>query len=115
MRTCVIKCGEHHIELDVALDAGERMKGLLGRDGLEQGKGFLLPACTCVHTWFMKFPLDLVYLNSEMTVVKVRSNVRPFRMSWCFGAETTLELAAGEADRCGIVPGMKVEPLENSS
>ncbi|MFC1671562.1 DUF192 domain-containing protein [Planctomycetota bacterium] len=111
MKTCAIKCGEHQIELEVALGAGERMKGLLGRDGLDQGKGYLLPACTCVHTWFMKFPLDLVYINADMTVVKVCRNVKPFRMSCCFGAETTLELAAGEADRCEIEPGTKVEAL----
>jgi uncharacterized membrane protein (UPF0127 family) len=108
----IIRCGEEIIELEVALSTGDRMKGLLGRDSLEKGRGFLLPGCSCVHTFFMRFPIDLVYINSEMTVVKVRRNVPPFRFSCCIGAESTLELAAGEADRCGIEPGMRVERME---
>jgi uncharacterized membrane protein (UPF0127 family) len=108
----IIKCGSETIELEVAMAVGERMKGLLGRDSLERGRGFLLPACSCVHTFFMKFPIDLVYVDSEMNVVKVSRNVKPFRFSCCLGAESTLELAAGEADRCGIEPGMKIERVE---
>ncbi len=108
----IIRCGGESIELEVALAAGERMKGLLGRDSLEKGRGFLLPACSCVHTLFMRFPIDLVYIDGEMNVVKVCRNVQPYRFSCCLRAESTLELAAGEADRCGIEPGTKIERVE---
>ena len=108
----IIRCGTETVELEVAIDTVERLKGLLVRDSLEQGRGFLLPACSSVHTFFMRFPIDLVFIDSEMTVVKVRRNVPPFRLSSCRGAESTLELAAGEADRCGIEPGMRIERVE---
>jgi uncharacterized protein len=84
------------------------MRGLLGRDGLAQGEGLLLKPCGSVHTAFMRFPIDVVFLDRELSVVAVRPEVRPWRTARARGAKVTLELAAGEAARLGIASGMQL-------
>lgn len=85
-----------------------RMRGLLGRDGLGEGEGLLLKPCGSVHTLFMGFPIDVVFLDRELSVVAVRPEVPPWRTAGARGAKVTLELAAGEAGRLGIEPGMQL-------
>lgn len=86
-----------------------RTLGLMGRRGLPDATGLLIEPCGSVHTSFMRFPLDVVYLDRDRRVVKVATGVRPWRLS-AGGrrAKATLELAAGEAERLGIVPGARV-------
>ena len=85
-----------------------RMRGLLGRSGLEQGEGLLLKPCGSVHTLFMRFSIDVVFLDRELSVLAVRPEVRPWRTAGARGAKVALELAAGEAARFGIAPGMRL-------
>jgi uncharacterized membrane protein (UPF0127 family) len=94
----------------VADRALPRMRGLLGRRGLESGEGLLLKPAPSVHTFFMRFPIDAVFLDREGTVVKVRT-VRPWRLAGSRGAHATLELAAGEAERRAIRQGDRLEPV----
>jgi hypothetical protein len=84
------------------------MKGLLGRSELPAGEGILLKPAGSVHTLFMRFPIDVVYLDKELTVLGVRRALRPWRTSGQRGAKAALELAAGEAARVGIEPGAKL-------
>ena len=84
------------------------MRGLLGRDGLAEGEGLLLEPCGSVHTLFMRFPIDVVFLDRELSVVAVRQEVRPWRTAGARGAKVALELATGEAARLGIRPGMQL-------
>ncbi|MGD0914728.1 MAG: DUF192 domain-containing protein [Terracidiphilus sp.] len=81
--------------LEVADQGETRMKGLLGRDHLSPGEGLWILPCEAVHTFWMKFPIDLVYLNRRNQIRKLRSNVPPWRLSACFSAHSVLELAAG--------------------
>jgi uncharacterized protein len=85
-----------------------RMRGLLGRNGLDRGEGLLLKPCGSVHTLFMGFPIDVVFLDRELSVVSVRPELRPWRTAGARGAKVTLELAAGEAARLGVAAGMKL-------
>jgi hypothetical protein len=87
------------------------MRGLLGRRGLESGEGLLLKPAPSVHTFFMRFPIDAVFLDREGSVLKVRSHLRPWRVAAARGAHATLELAAGEAQRRGIGRGDRLEPV----
>ena len=64
--------------------------------------------CGSVHTLFMRFPIDVVFLDRELSVVAVRLEVRPWRTARARGAKVTLELAAGEAARRGIGPGTQL-------
>jgi len=91
--------------LAVADSAPTRMKGLLGRRGLEPGEGLLLRPAGSVHTAFMRFAIDVVFLNRQMEVLRVVSGMRPWRMVGQRGARAVLELAAGEAVRTGIAAG----------
>ena len=81
------------------------MRGLLGRPGLPEGEGMLFPRTGSVHTMFMRFPIDVVFLDAEMCVLSVREAVPAWRTVKQRGAKATLELAAGEAARVGLAPG----------
>jgi uncharacterized membrane protein (UPF0127 family) len=85
-----------------------RLRGLLGRNGLSSGEGMLLRPAASVHTAFMRFSIDVVFLDREDRVVKVAADLRPWRVVACRGARTVLELPAGEADRRGLRPGVSL-------
>jgi hypothetical protein len=82
-----------HIE--VADTSARRNKGLLGRAGLGAGEGLWIVPCEAVHTFAMKFAIDLIYLDRKHRVVKVRQAVRPGRISGAFRAHSVIELAPG--------------------
>lgn len=83
--------------IEVAGTAGRRNKGLLGRTGLNPGEGLWIVPCEAVHTFAMKFAIDLVYLDRNQRVVKVRSAVRPGRISAALRAHSVIELPAETA------------------
>ena len=58
-----------------------RMKGLLGRRGLAVGEGLLLQPASAIHTWFMRFPIDAVFLDAELRVLRVAEGLRPWRFA----------------------------------
>ena len=87
----------------------ERLLGLLGRDSLASGEGLLIDPCGSVHTLFMRFSLDLVYLSREFIVLKLVRNVRPWRFSGRLGARYTLELQAGEIARLKLSKGQALK------
>ena len=64
----------------VAETAFARLRGLLGRSGLSSGEGMLLRPTSSIHTAFMRFPIDAVFLDRSDRVVKVASDLRPWRM-----------------------------------
>lgn len=86
-----------------------RRKGLLGRDGLAPGDGLWIVPCESVHTFFMRFPIDLVYLDRKKRVRKVRSKVIPWRLSACLSAHSVIELAAGAVRASKTEPGDELE------
>jgi uncharacterized protein len=81
--------------LEAAHTGPARRKGLLGRDGLAAGEGLWIAPCESVHTFFMRFPIDLVYMDRKLQIKKTRSAVGPWRLSTCFSAYSILELPAG--------------------
>ena len=73
----------------------ERMVGLLGRDGLDKGTGMLIEQCGSIHTFFMKFDLDLIFLDSSDRVLKICKSVTSARTVFGgFGARRVLEMEA---------------------
>jgi hypothetical protein len=94
-----------------------RRKGLLGREALLPGEGLWIAPCESVHTFFMRFPIDLVYLDRKLKVKKVRHSVAAWRMSACFAAYSVLELPAGTAEAARTECGDSVEmvPVPASS
>lgn len=95
--------------LEVADSGPKRNKGLLGRKGLAAGEGLWIVPCESVHTFFMQFPIDLVYLDRDYRIKKVRNAVKPWRISACFFAHSILELPAGAIDATQTQRGDIVE------
>ena len=82
-----------------------RMRGLLGRRELPSGEGILLKPASSVHMAFMRFPIDAVFLDADLRVVKIAADLRPWRMAAARGAKSVVEIAAGEAARRGLSVG----------
>jgi uncharacterized protein len=95
--------------VDVADHVAKRRKGLLGRKMLSAGQGLWIVPCEAVHTFGMQFPIDLVYLDRDGRVKKVRSDVPPWRLSVCLSAHSVLELASGSIGRTQTRPGDRLE------
>ena len=76
----------------------ERLAGLAGLDAIGEGEALLLPRCRSVHTFGMRFALDLVWLGPRGEVVRVDRDVAPRRMRTCLRARSVVETAAGRAD-----------------
>ena len=72
---------------------------------LPPGSGLLLPRTSSVHTHFMRFPIDVVFLDSERRIVSVRQALRPWRLAAEKRAASVLELAAGECERLALAEG----------
>lgn len=81
--------------LEKAHSGSTRRKGLLGRESLQSGEGLWIAPCESVHTFFMRFPIDLVYLDRKLKVKKVRHSVGAWRVSACLSAYSVLELPSG--------------------
>lgn len=77
-----------------AFDRQSRNQGLLGRDGLPQGSALVLAPCSGVHTWFMRFPLDILFVSRTGHVLKVRRAVGPWRIAVGLGAFAVVETGA---------------------
>ena len=83
-----------------------RLVGLMGRRGLEEGEGLLLSPCSSVQTLFMRFPIDVIFVDREAKVVKVAPALGPFRLVLGGrGARDALEVAAGTAARSDTAVG----------
>ncbi len=83
----------------------ERTKGLLGSQELVGGEGLLIIPCNSVHTLFMQFSIDVVFLDKQSRVNKIVRGMKPFNFALALRACAVLELPAGDVDRIGIVLG----------
>jgi uncharacterized membrane protein (UPF0127 family) len=81
-------------DVPVATTRSARLLGLAFLDRPEAGEGLLLPGCRCVHTFGMRFPLDLVFLDADRRVIDLRRGVPPGRVVRCRAADSVLELPA---------------------
>jgi uncharacterized membrane protein (UPF0127 family) len=89
----------------VAATPFARMRGLLGRRSLPSGQGILLRPAASIHTFFMRFSIDAVFLDDELKVVWIAPDLRPWRAAGRRGARAVLELPAGECARRGLSVG----------
>jgi uncharacterized protein len=85
-----------------------RMRGLLGRRSLPPGEGITLRPAWSIHTAFMRFSIDVVFIDAEQVVMRVEPRLRPFKTASCRGAREVVELAAGECERRGLAAGDRI-------
>ena len=89
--------------VELAVTRTDRRRGLLGRDALDLSAGMMLAPCVAVHTAFMRFPIDVVFVDREGVVRKIVRDLKPWRIAAAPRAYAALELAAGiERD---VMPG----------
>ena len=86
-----------------------RLRGLLGRSSLPSGEGILLRPASSVHTGFMRFAIDVVFLDRELNVLRVVERLAPWRAAARRQAHAVLELPAGECARRGLREGDRLE------
>ena len=105
--TAVVRAGGKPVcgHCGVAQTPLTRLRGLLGRAGLRPDEGLLIRPTSAIHTCFMRFPIDAVFLTRDLVVVDVVSELRPWRFAARRGAKAVLELTAGESRRRGIQAG----------
>jgi uncharacterized membrane protein (UPF0127 family) len=85
----------------------QRLIGLVGRGQLHENEGLLIVPCNSVHTFFMRYRIDVVFLSRDFRVVKVIHNMKPWRISAVvWKSHSVLELQAGAARRLGIAFGV---------
>ena len=101
---------------EVPESAFTRARGLLGRSGLDAGTGMLIDRAPSVHMFFMRFPIDVVFLDRDRKVVGIRHRLEPWRVAGARRAVAALELPAGSAAEVGLAEGdeLVLEPLEDA-
>ncbi len=91
-----------------------RLRGLLGRRSLPAGRGMLIEPAPSIHSAFMRFEFDAVFLDRDLTVIKLAQRIPPWRTRAARHARSVLELAAGEIESRGVQVGdvLAVESLK---
>ena len=109
MKQEIFKIDSHELTVEIADSFLSRLRGLMFCDKLEDGHGLLIIPCNSVHMMFMRFVIDVVYLNKDFEIIKIVYNLRPWLgLSICFDAHSTLELKSGEARRLNLKIGQKL-------
>ena len=95
--------------VELAVTSDTRRRGLLGRDGLAAGHALLIAPCSSIHTWFMRFPIDVIFVRRDGLVLKTRAAIPAWRMAFGWGAFAVVELRAGAVAESGVKPGDRLE------
>ena len=91
-----------------AFDSQTRRTGLLHHKSLQSGTAMIIAPTNAIHTFFMKFPIDVLFVAKDGVVVKRRDALRPWRMSAAWGAHAVIELSAGALERSPVRVGDRV-------
>ncbi|MBS2021253.1 MAG: DUF192 domain-containing protein [Deltaproteobacteria bacterium] len=96
--------------IELAITPRQRMKGLLGRKGLDAGSGLVIDPCTSIHMFFMKFPIDVLFVDSGGTVVRAIEHLKPWRLTRFYpSARWCAELPIGALAQSGTREGDAVK------
>lgn len=95
--------------VEVAEKSSRRVVGLLKNSGLQPGHGLWIIPCEGIHTFFMKFAIDVVYIDRKQRVRKIVPNLPPWKVSLCLPAHSVLELPAGIIHETGTMKGDQLE------
>lgn len=92
----------------------ERTRGLMFRKKLTPNQGLWIQPCNSIHTFFMTFPIDVVFLDQSGTVIKISENLPAWRMSGSLKAVAVMELLAGTCESLGIKAGRQYQWVESN-
>lgn len=85
-----------------------RTKGLLGRNQMRQGEALVITACNSIHTFFMRFPIDVLFVDKKDTIVLSAPGIRPFRLKAALTSSYVIELPTGTIARTRCSAGDKI-------
>lgn len=104
-------------QVEIANTSASRRRGLLARSEMEQSLGLWLAPCEAIHTFGMKMPIDVVFLDREYRALKLVENLAPSRISLCLTGNSVLELASGAIRRTGLQCGDRLQfrPLRRAA
>jgi uncharacterized membrane protein (UPF0127 family) len=100
-----------HLQVSVAVDLLARARGLLFKAPLEHDEALLIAPCSSIHTFAMRYPIDVVFLDRRACILRVCPNVRASRLRFAWGATAVLELRAGQAARHALTTGVTLDSL----
>jgi len=103
--------------VELADTRASRRRGLLGRDCLEPSAALILTPCVAVHTAFMRFAIDVVFVDRDGHALKIVSELAPWRIAWSPSAHAVVELAGGRLRSCEVAVGdrLYLAPSSGSS
>jgi uncharacterized protein len=96
-------------QIELAIDSQSRRRGLLGRDKLDEGAALIIAPCNAIHTFFMRFAIDVVFVARDGRVLKTYVAVGRRRIAFSIGAFAVIELPASAISRAQVGPGDIVE------
>ena len=111
MQTCCIECEGRTIahRIHLAKRASERFVGLMGRKQLSQDEGMLLRPCSRIHTFHMRFAIDVLYLSESGHILRAVHSMQPNRLGpKVEGCRQVLEMQGGTVARNQIREGERV-------
>ena len=112
-RLCNVRSGTDVATiLETAFSSTDRKRGLLGRDGLPPGHALIIAPTNLVHTFAMRFAIDILFVAKSGRVIKVRRAVPPRRIAGAWGGFAVVELAAGGLDASGTRAGDSLEVVD---
>jgi uncharacterized protein len=92
-------------QVELAVDSASRRRGLLGRDTFDRGSALIIAPCSSVHTFFMRFAIDVIFVARDGRVLKTYSTLVPWRIAFSVGAFAVIELPAGTMSQSDANPG----------
>ena len=97
-----------------AFDSESRRRGLLKRDFLPEGSALIIAPTNAIHTFFMRFAIDVAFMTRHGRVLKIRRAMPPWRMAAAWRGFAVVELAAGALERADVQPGdlLRVDPTK---
>jgi uncharacterized protein len=98
------------LEFIVARSFFARLGGLLALPRLREGQALVLAPCNSVHTLFMRYAIDVAFVDKQGRVMKLVEGLQPWRAASCWRAQATVELAAGQARAHGLAAGVQLDP-----
>jgi uncharacterized membrane protein (UPF0127 family) len=91
--------------IELALDSRSRRRGLLGRDTLDKGAALIIAPCNSIHTFFMRFAIDVVFVARDGRVLKTYPGLVQWRIAFSIGAFAVIELPVGAISLSESKPG----------
>ena len=95
------------IRIALASSFRSRLVGLLGRSSMSLQQGLWIEPCNRVHTFGMRFAIDLVFVDHQRTILRLVRNLPPWRIAACPRSRAVIELAAGACDHLRLQQGQR--------